>query len=89
LLLATCPQERFRNGANAVEYATKACSLSKWQKPAYLTTLAAAYAESGDFDQAIRWQRKVLDLPEDAKQERDKARQRLDSYIEHKPWREP
>ena len=52
LLLAACPADRYRNGAKAVEHATKACDLTKNQDWLCLDTLAAAHAEVGDFDAA-------------------------------------
>ncbi|HYY93402.1 MAG TPA: tetratricopeptide repeat protein [Pyrinomonadaceae bacterium] len=48
-LLATAPKQELRDGKRAVELARKACELSKWQHPNQLDTLAAAYAEAGDF----------------------------------------
>ena len=53
-LLATTPDSSLRNGRQAVEFATKACELTGYQKADVLDTLAAAHAESGQFEQAIR-----------------------------------
>jgi len=53
LLLASCPEKRFRNAARAVQLADKADRLSGRKNPLYAHTLAAAYAESGRFSEAI------------------------------------
>jgi tetratricopeptide (TPR) repeat protein len=61
-LLATCPDARYRDGKRAVELATNACELSGWKYPNGLVALAAAYAETGDFDNAVKWQEEFLRL---------------------------
>jgi tetratricopeptide (TPR) repeat protein len=61
-ILATHPAAELRNGARAVELATKACELTKWKDASYLDTLAAAYAERGQFDKAVEWQEKAVSL---------------------------
>jgi tetratricopeptide (TPR) repeat protein len=61
-LYATCSDENFRDGMKAVALAEKACELSGWIGSNELTTLAAAYAARGDFDMAINWQQKAIDL---------------------------
>jgi Tfp pilus assembly protein PilF len=55
-LYATCPDAKFRDGSAALEQANKACENTGWKNPALFETLAAAYAESGDFAQAVDWQ---------------------------------
>ena len=52
-LLATCPETSIRNGDEAVYLARWAVELSKGRKPTVLGTLAAAYAEAGQFSKAI------------------------------------
>jgi tetratricopeptide (TPR) repeat protein len=85
-LLATCPQDSVRNGKFAVDDAMRACEQTHWMFPAPVDTLAAAYAETGDFDSAIKWENKFLEYSiSDATAE--KARERLALYQSHKPYR--
>jgi tetratricopeptide (TPR) repeat protein len=61
-LLATCPVDSIRNGKRAVELAEKAAALPGGDTPIVLRTLAAAYAESGDFAKAINAARRATGL---------------------------
>ena len=63
-VLATSPEESVRKGKRAIELATKACELTKYEKPHILSTLAAAYAEAGDWDNAVKWSTKAVELGE-------------------------
>lgn len=84
-LRATCPDATFRDGEQAVADATQACALQEWKDAAYLDTLAAAYAEMGDFAKAIEWQTKALerDLPEN----KSRHQQRLELFRTQQPYR--
>jgi tetratricopeptide (TPR) repeat protein len=61
-LLATDPDSRFRNGNKAVELARQACELSSFQNPGFVATLAAAHAEAGQLDEAVRFGRQACDI---------------------------
>jgi serpin B len=83
-LWATCPDERFRDGRQAVESAKSACELTEWKDHRYVDTLAAAYAEVGDFDNAVKTQTQAIALAgEEAEYE-----SRLALYQERKAFRE-
>ncbi|MGA2240784.1 MAG: tetratricopeptide repeat protein [Verrucomicrobiota bacterium] len=51
--LATYPDPKIRNGAEAVQLAERACQLTHYQITATVVTLAAAYAEAGRFEEAV------------------------------------
>jgi tetratricopeptide (TPR) repeat protein len=87
-LWATCPEAKFRNGDKAVEYATKACQLTLWEDANQFESLAAAYAETGKFDEAVEWQTTALQSPDFPEEQREDAERRLKLYKEGKPHRE-
>lgn len=85
-LRATCPIPEFRNGRQAVELARKACEMTQYKSAPVLDTLAAAYAEAGQFDQAANWQNQALALAEATAKKDFQAR--LDLYAHAQPLRE-
>jgi tetratricopeptide (TPR) repeat protein len=87
-LWATCPDPKFRDGKKAVESARKGCELTDWKNANHLAALAAAYAEAGQFDDAIRWQMKALKDPAYQKEAGETAWQRLKLYLARKPYHE-
>ena len=89
-LLATAQDASDRNGAEAVTLAESANEISSGKNPEVLDTLAAAYAESGDFVKAREFANRALDL---AVSENDKAltaaiRGRIQLYDADKPFRD-
>lgn len=88
-LLATCPDPSIRNGTKAVEVAKTACELEGWKTWYCVGTLGAAYAELGDFQQAINSQKRAMNMPGPTDKDRTDAEKRLDLYQQGKPYREP
>ena len=89
--LATCPDEKLRSPL-AVSIADKACGATDYKNPKYLDSLAAAYAQMADFDSAVKWQTKVVELAPDSKkfapQELPSVSYRLTLYKRKIPYRE-
>jgi len=85
--LATCTDSKCRDGKKAVQYAEKAVLLSGDikrnvnTKAAIYNTLAASYAEAGDFNQAVLMESKALDLYKPANAG-DKTKDRYKKLIE-------
>lgn len=88
-LLATCPDAVIRNGRRAVELATKAVELAKATRESFhneLDTLAAAHAEAGNFDEAVKLQQQAVALaPNDNKTDFES---RLKLFQAGQPYRE-
>jgi tetratricopeptide (TPR) repeat protein len=61
-ILATARIDQFRNGKWALDEAGRACELAHWIDPDAIDTLAAACAESGDFQSAVDWQNLAIKL---------------------------
>ncbi len=85
-VLATSPTEEVRDGKRAVTLATEACELTDYKQAHILSTLAAAYAETGDFESAIKWTEKGLEVADE--KQKEPLSKELESYRAGKPWRE-
>lgn len=85
-VLATSPDEELRDGQRAIELATEACEVTEYKQAHILSTLAAGYAETGDFETAVDWSTKAVDLGSD--QTKGQLEKELESYQAKKPWRE-
>jgi Flp pilus assembly protein TadD len=85
--LATDPNPEFRDGAQAVQLATRACELTRYQHPLALATIAAAYAESGHFDEAVSFAEQALQLAGTASPLGVRIQAMLASFRGHQPYR--
>ncbi len=86
-LEATCPDAHFRDGKKAVEDAKEALRVAgSYDDPSVIDTLAAAYAEAGDFPSAVKWQTKAVQQADLA--HKAEFQSRLDLYKAHKAYRE-
>ena len=84
-LLATCPVDSLRDGQRAMQLAEQAIQLYGKPQPDMLDTLAAAYAEVGDFKNAVETQQRALELARPGQLQ--KMRQHLELYNRRKPLR--
>ena len=79
-ILCTSPVDSLRNGRRAVELAEQAGKLTNYKKAFILSTLAAAYAETGDFDKAREISLKSIEA---AKTEKSKTEEERKELLEH------
>ncbi len=93
--LSVCPEAKYRNGKKAIELAKRAMDMIEktangFQKISVMDTLAAAYAEVGDFKQAIKVQKKLIELEKKSGKTKElkEFEERLKTYKNNKPWRE-
>ncbi|MEY2492074.1 MAG: hypothetical protein QOH24_1025 [Verrucomicrobiota bacterium] len=84
---ATCPDAAYRNGKEAIELASSACAIDKWKDADEIDTLAAAYAEAGNFAEAERSELKALSVLPSGEELRPKFQARLELYRAHKAYR--
>jgi tetratricopeptide (TPR) repeat protein len=61
-ILAASPDARLRNGAEAVELATRACALTHTNEAIKIGTLANACAEAGRFEEAAAWAQRASEV---------------------------
>lgn len=89
-LLATQPDSKRRDANEALKWAEKACALSKKEDPSHLDTLAAAQAEAGRWDDAVKTATQSITLyqKKGKKKEADDVAARLALYQQKKPYRE-
>jgi predicted Zn-dependent protease len=97
-VLSTSPDDAVRNGKRAIELAEESAKITENKMPHILSTVASAYAETGDFDSAIEWIEKGIEAnktlakeindPERTAEQLSSLTDELESYKQKKPWRE-
>ena len=89
-IMATHENEEFRNPSKALQYAQKACELTRARYPDLLETLSAAYAAAGRFPEAVETAEKALNLALSANQQQlvDKIQNLLELYKRGQPYRD-
>jgi protein O-mannosyl-transferase len=89
--LATACRPENRDAAHAVQFAERACELTRYQSAALLETLAAAYAEAGRFPEAVSAGEKACTLAGASGDQvlLRKTRERLEKYRAGQPYHEP
>ena len=85
-LLATSPNDTIRSGPEAIKSALVACEVNKYRVLADLRALAAAYAENGQFELAIGWQEKAIQLS--ASEDKALEEKVLEQYKDKRPYRD-
>jgi tetratricopeptide (TPR) repeat protein len=88
-VLATSPFDHLRDARRSIELAKKACEETNYEMPHILSTLAAGYAEAGEFETAIKWSTMAVEKGKtELKNQIEQLEQELESYKSRKPWRE-
>ncbi len=82
-LLATCEDVSIQDPAVAVEIATTVCEMSDYRDVSDLTLLAAAHAAKKEFEQAIGWQEKVVEIA--VEPQKSVAKKILELYQKKEP----
>lgn len=89
-MLATCPDANIRDGTRAVLLAALACKQTGYQQALYISTLAAAYAETGRFNEAVLTAKKAIALGQSEGETAFVQRNQryLQLYLAHQPCRQ-
>jgi tetratricopeptide (TPR) repeat protein/cell division septation protein DedD len=86
-ILATCQDDRYRDGAKALQYAQRAVALNP--EASFLDTLAAAQAEAGHFEDAVDTEKRAMAMlgGQGRAEDLNAYRERLATYLAKRPWR--
>jgi tetratricopeptide (TPR) repeat protein len=87
-LLATCPDQKYRNAQTAVQYASRASEKWEGKHAEFLDVLAAAHAEATEFGKAIEAEKSAIEiLGSKGPKRREAMEARLKLYEAGKPFR--
>ena len=88
-LLSTGETPEIRDGTAAVRYARRLCELTGSKYPNYLSILACAYAEAGQFDNAIQTAAHGLIIARSSGDVRwaKALENQVDTFKQHQPFR--
>jgi len=84
-IYATHPSASLRNGKVAVLLATRCARRTAYKRADVLEVLAAACAETGDFANAVKWQRAAIELLPAGRRAAHAGR--LENYVQARPYR--
>jgi tetratricopeptide (TPR) repeat protein len=89
-ILATDPDSKYQDAPQAVLLSRKACQITGYKNPVFLDTLAAAYAASGNFSEAVSTAQKAIDLALSANQKKlaQEIGEKLELYKTGQPNRQ-
>jgi tetratricopeptide (TPR) repeat protein len=89
-ILATSPDDSIRNGSQSLQLAQALNQATASSRPMFLDTLAAAYAETGDFERAIATATQAIQVAQETGQPIDSAgvNRRLALYRSRSPYRD-
>jgi TPR repeat protein len=88
--LSVAKRDELRDGAMALQILEAALAAADRKSPGHVDTLAAAYAENGQFDKAVKAQQDAIDGARAAHQDADVSQfeERLALYERHETYRE-
>ena len=89
MVLATAPDAALRNAQEAVALAEEACRITAGQRAFDLEALAAAYAEAGRFDEAVKIAQNAREraISAGSRRQGDRISRQIEAYAARRPWR--
>jgi tetratricopeptide (TPR) repeat protein len=87
-ILSTHPKTEIRAGPEALDVAKRACILTQWKHPKPIATLAAANAETGNYQEALRLAQQALDLTKASGGDTARLEKMIKAFQAGKPYRE-